>query len=297
MKTVVASFWTGSPLSFFEQVCLKSFADLGHRTILYSYDSDLAVPEGVELMDAGTIMPQTRLTQHGIGFAPFADMFRVNMIHQTGAIWIDCDVAAVRPMPDAPYVFAPSQRWIGNAVMRLPKDSAALGLLVDLLNAEELAFPPDWPWRHLLPEAVRQRTPEGEPFRLRDDERPLLPYMSLGPVALTYALRKTGELKFAMPGEAFYPFHPINLRRNYYRPRLARLDLPKAAVAVHHIGGKPFRVGFADKGGYQPPHERSFIAKLCRRHGIDPAAAPPRIAARPAAAPAEPEGTAADTAA
>ena len=32
----IASLWIGGRLSWLEQLCLKSFADQGHRTTLYS---------------------------------------------------------------------------------------------------------------------------------------------------------------------------------------------------------------------------------------------------------------------
>ena len=45
---IVASLWIGGRLSFLEQVCLKSFVDHGHRTILYTYGAVAGVPDGVE---------------------------------------------------------------------------------------------------------------------------------------------------------------------------------------------------------------------------------------------------------
>lgn len=274
MKPDIASFWTGSPLSFFEQLCLKSFADLGHRTILYSYQDDLNVPEGVELLDANDIMPNPRVVKYQAGFAPFADIFRINMIHKTGAVWVDCDVAAVRPMPDTPYVVARAGRWVGNAVLRLPQDSPALAFLVGLLNADELVLPRDWPRRHLLPETVWKRTPIGQPFRLNEDERRTLPYMTFGPVALSYAMGKFKEISRLMPKEAFYPCSPFTLRTNYFRPGRVRVTIPPETIAIHHIGGKPFRAVFEKRGRFIPPHPASVVGKLCRSHAIDPMAAP-----------------------
>ena len=49
---IVASLWIGGRLSFLEQVCLKSFVDHGHRTILYTYGAVAGVPDGVEVLDA-----------------------------------------------------------------------------------------------------------------------------------------------------------------------------------------------------------------------------------------------------
>jgi hypothetical protein len=292
MTPDIASFWTGSPLSFFEQLCLKSFAALGHRTILYSYQSDLNLPDGVELRDAGTIMPNPEALLSKVGFAAFADIFRLNMIHQTGAVWVDCDVVAVKPMPDLPYVVARAGRWVGNAVLRLPPESKALKLLLDMFNCDELVLPEDFPQRHLLPEPVRARTPAGMPFHIRDDERRQLPYMAHGPVALSYALGKTGEIQSLLEKNLFYPYQPYSLRANYFRARRALPELPAETVAIHHIGGKPFRMGFQMKGRFMPPHPASLIGRLCTQHGIDPMAAP--VILKPAAGNGEVDATMAE---
>ena len=39
------TFWHGSPLSPYQQLCLKSFVDHGHELTLYSYHS-IDVPAG-----------------------------------------------------------------------------------------------------------------------------------------------------------------------------------------------------------------------------------------------------------
>ena len=55
---IVASLWIGDRLSYIEQLCLKSFVDHGHRTILYAYEDVPNVPAGVEVMDAALIYPR-----------------------------------------------------------------------------------------------------------------------------------------------------------------------------------------------------------------------------------------------
>ncbi len=271
---VIASFWTGAPLSFFEQVCLKSFAAHGHRTVLYSYMPDLNTPPGVELADAADILPEPADFGYSGGFAQFADIFRINMIKKTGATWVDCDVACMRPMPDTPYLFAMAGRWMGNAVLGLPQDSPALDYLVELFNAKDLVLPPDWPWRHLLPDDIKSQDTADQGFRIDAEARKVLPYMTFGPVALSYALAKTGEDKHQSPWHYFYPVLPILLRRNYFRPRLGRFELADDVVSVHHIGGKPFRNKFRSLGEFVLPHDYSFIGQLCKKHGINPADAP-----------------------
>jgi len=53
----VASLWIGPELSWMEQICLLSFMEKGHRTVLYAYDDVKSVPDGVEIRDAREIMP------------------------------------------------------------------------------------------------------------------------------------------------------------------------------------------------------------------------------------------------
>ena len=79
---IVASLWIGGSLSYIEQVCLKSFVDHGHRTILYTYGEVGGVPEGVEVIDANLIFPNDNFIRHAKSGSPavHADAFRYRMI-------------------------------------------------------------------------------------------------------------------------------------------------------------------------------------------------------------------------
>lgn len=48
----IASLWIGDRLTWLEQLCLKSFADAGHHTTLYSYKKIENLPDGVHSADA-----------------------------------------------------------------------------------------------------------------------------------------------------------------------------------------------------------------------------------------------------
>src|SRR5882757_378113 len=52
----VRLFWTGPPLSPYEELSLRSFVAAGARVLLYATNKDLAVPEGVERIDAREIL-------------------------------------------------------------------------------------------------------------------------------------------------------------------------------------------------------------------------------------------------
>ena len=57
----IAMLWMRGSLSFLEQLCVQSFLDAGHHVVLYSYEPIGHVPDGVELRDAGEILPEEGL--------------------------------------------------------------------------------------------------------------------------------------------------------------------------------------------------------------------------------------------
>lgn len=266
----IASFWNGAPLTHLERLCLKSFADVGHDVTLFSYEEYLNVPTGVRLADARDILPETALTEsHShTGLAPFSDRFRLNMIYQTGAVWVDCDVAALKQLSNLEYVFAKAGRVMGNAVLRLPPRSKTLLDLLEFVNSPRPVIPADWPWQRQMSEEILALQSSDGSITLEPHLRSHLPYMTFGPYALTYFLLKNNEHVHAQPTEHYYSIMPITLRRNYFRPMRAAVAVPDEAVLLHHVGGKPFRKKFETMGGIVPPHDHSFIGKLCIKHRI-----------------------------
>lgn len=276
---VVASFWHGRKLCFLELLCLKSFADVGHRTILYSYDPNMNVPDGVELRDAGEILPASRLFDHKNGFAPFSDAFRLHMIRQTGAIWIDCDVVALKPIEEMEYCFAKSGRRISNSILRLPADSETLDLLIDFVDDENPMVPWNWRWKSAFPEEARADWEPGTSLPLSKVPPDSVPYQFYGPQALTHFLWQTKESVHALPEATFYGLHAVAMRQNYFRPRVGELIIPDQAIALHGVGGTPFRKKFDRLPEFVPPHPKSLVGKLCVQHGIDPMDAPAPVGA------------------
>ena len=268
----IASFWNGAPLSFLEKLCLKSFVDVGHPIRLYTYEDHLEVPEGVELADARDILPEETLKESfsPTGLAPFADRFRLNMMYQTGEVWVDCDVLSIRPLAEMDYVFARAGRFFGNAILKLPQNSPTLRDLIEMVNAKEPVIPADWPWKRQLKDHVRdQANPDGS-ITLGPGMRADVPYMTFGPQALSYFLLKHGEDIHAQPTDHYYSIEPVPLRQNYFRPRRIRVEAAKDAVMLHHVGGKPFRRKFEAMGEVVIPHDYSLIGQACKKHGIQP---------------------------
>ena len=105
----VGTLWIGGPLSWMEQLCLKSFVDKGQKITLFSYEDIPNVPDGVIRRDGREIIDTDDFIKYEQknSFALFADLFRLHMIHRNpGMIWIDTDVYCFRPIDyDSDYVF------------------------------------------------------------------------------------------------------------------------------------------------------------------------------------------------
>lgn len=95
------TFWSGSPLSPYECFALRSFIDHGHAVDLYTYDHDLAVPDGVVRRDAADILPEDQVfaSEHdGFGHGSvvsFSDVFRYRLLRDHGGWWVDADVVCL----------------------------------------------------------------------------------------------------------------------------------------------------------------------------------------------------------
>ena len=197
----VATLWIGGALGWVEQLCLQSMLAQGHNVILYSYEPISDVPNGVECRDARSIWePEPGLLEKT---APsfIADIFRIWLMHKTDEIWVDADILCVKPLEldeDGFLIgYTPWHAEVNNAVMRLPKGSAALDLLTRYVTDPEMK--PSW-----LRPALRQRIENYD-----GDER--LAYLFatkrsiLGPRALTHCLHQTGELQHAKEPDVLSP--------------------------------------------------------------------------------------------
>jgi hypothetical protein len=97
-------YWQGE-LSLYERACMSSFVSQGFELDLYSFDRSLQPPAGVQLCDAGEILPRemsTAYTQGGVIGSPtaFSNLFRYELLSRHGGIWMDVDVLCLRPSAD-----------------------------------------------------------------------------------------------------------------------------------------------------------------------------------------------------
>lgn len=95
----IGALWIEGRLSFLEQLCLKSFVDAGHHTILYHYGPLQGVPDGIELRDANDILNMENFLTHGRTGSPalHSDIFRYKMLEKEDRmIWADTDAYCVK---------------------------------------------------------------------------------------------------------------------------------------------------------------------------------------------------------
>lgn len=199
---VLSALWIGDALRPLERACLRSALHHGHSVRLYCYDRPQGVPAGIELADAGEILPASAIVRHRDGSPSlFSNRFRYQLMRdRPGATWIDCDLYFVRPLADAsPMLFGDQGGGkLNTAVFRLPPDSPLLEPLLDLFN--ERYVPPWLDWRSRGSAWFR---------RLRTGRTGigLMPWGSTGPEAFTWLAQRAGLSALAAPPSRFYPVH------------------------------------------------------------------------------------------
>lgn len=265
----IAALWIGGNLSFLEQLCLKSFLDVGHHVKLYSYEPIGNAPVGVELADANLILSQANFLRHNRTASPalHSDLFRYHLMKVSDrTIWADTDAYCVRPFRTATGHFFgwESDRHVNGGVLGLPRDSQALAELI-AFTSDEYAIP-QWYGGDYRAELVAARD-AGHPVHVGDQ-----PWGVWGPHALTYFLEKSGEIKFALPRAALYPF-AFSERKLMLRPGFDTSGHIRVETFSIHFYGRRMRRRIVEKEA-GVPRPRSLIGQLLKKHGINPNEAP-----------------------
>lgn len=266
----VGTLWIGGPLSWLEQLCLKSFVDRGQRITLYSYHDIPNVPEGVVRHDGREVLDTDNFLkyQKKDSFALFADLFRVHMLRACpGMIWVDTDVYCWQPLAyDDDIVMGfelPGQTRVNNAVLALPPDHPMLAEMLDFM-ADPFAIPPFL--RKGQAEDLRTAAERGEPVHVSR-----MAWGTWGPLMVTHFAAKHGIGPRIQPVPAFYPItfpeRLLFLRRSVK----VETQLSPLTTGLHLWASNKRELGLRHDG-LPPPG--SFLADLCERHGINPAAAP-----------------------
>lgn len=266
----VCSFWHGE-LSWLERLCITSFVREGHPFVLYAYHELQDVPAGVEVRDAGEVVPRERLffyKGHGT-VGVFSDLFRASLLRRGAGIWVDCDVFCLRPLEGygdyiVGYERAPRPDGTGGslngAVLLCPADSPLVGAMLSVFT--------DGPRALLEPHLPLFRRLEVAARRLGGQRVPAhhMQYGATGPFALTYFARRLGLEEHVLPVEVFYP--------------VPYADIP----GLMQTGGDPSRLIVAEsraihiwrsqltrrgRTGLATPQPGSWLRETARRLDID----------------------------
>ncbi|MEM1005994.1 MAG: hypothetical protein AAGK26_11445 [Pseudomonadota bacterium] len=233
---------------------------------LYVLDMSMEVPNGVVLHDARKIYSDDHTEQLTSGrkrAAVYSDIFRIYLLQQTGYVWVDLDIYCVHPLNvKSDYLFGVvwRNRAMNNCVLRLPKTSLALKLIMNFLQSEVPI--PFWLGRGHIDRLVG-RYEAGEKITLYD-----LPWTTTGPSVTRWALELTGEISRGQHWHVYWP------RRGFVDPQRSIDDYEPDWVRFHHFQGETRNQIKSQFGGIPP--KGSYIDHICQRHGIDPETYPVR---------------------
>lgn len=266
----VGTLWIGGPLSWMEQLCLKSFVDKGQKITLFGYDNIPNLPEGVIFRDGREIIDTDDFIKYEQknSYALFADWFRLHMIHKCpGMIWVDTDVYCHRPMDyDSDYVFGyelPGEHRVNNAVLGLPAQSEMLAQMLDF-TSDRYAIAPFLPRKRQ--EQMRKQAAKGKPVHVSQQ-----PWGVWGPMMVTHYVHTLGLEAQVQPLNAFYPITFRDRFKFMRRADLAAGLITEETTALHLWASNKRQLGNIHNG---LPPKGSYLEQLVQEHGINPALAP-----------------------
>ncbi|CUK16982.1 hypothetical protein RUE5091_04067 [Ruegeria denitrificans] len=259
----VATLWIGKRFSFLEHLCLKSFADVDQKPIVYHYGDLEDIPDFIEARNAREIFNTEEIYRDPItrSVAVHADLFRLRLAQDTDHIWVDADAYALRPFETKQgYLFPQGNKKKGrmmNGVLAFPSDSPVLKQMCSFAFDSDL-LPPWW-------SAERQRAYleiYGKSTYWS------LPLFSLGPPMLYHFIYQSDERNRATARTDLYSIPP-RYRSLWNDPDMSKLDFLdwQSKMSIHFYGSW-FRKMFA---GHQSFESGSLIDHLLKKHGIDPA--------------------------
>ncbi len=241
----VRAFWTGPPLSPYEELSLRSFVAAGARVLLYSTDRELRVPDGVERVDAGEILSgqvhQFTFADGERSPALHSDLFRYLAIQRFGGWYADLDIVLVGK--------------------ELPRSKAYLAREADdLVNGAVMTFPARSPFIAAAIEEAWQLLPEaglGAPLSKR---------LVIGPELVTRLVRDYALDHVVRPRSSAYEIGYDEIPAMFDPHRREELDERVANSDFVHLWNEVWRRVRIPKN-YGPP-AGSFLDGLFRRFGI-----------------------------
>jgi hypothetical protein len=118
----IQSLWIGDTFSNIEKLSAASFIKNGHEYNLYCYNDIKNLPDGIKILDANDIIPESEIFcyQVGIGkgsFSAFSNFFRYKLIYEKGGYWADTDVICIKNFsPEEDYVFSKEIECVQNGI-------------------------------------------------------------------------------------------------------------------------------------------------------------------------------------
>ena len=241
-----ASFWHGT-LNPFAFACLASFPAAGASLRVFSYDSRLDLPPGVQREDARAICPDESLIRRFIAdgkpsVATFADMFRYRMIRDTRYCWVDTDILCLaKPeFSGDGAIFCRQADAVGtglvnNAVLRLPPSHPAVA---ELVAAAEGAIDVDQRWG------------------------------AIGPFLLTPVLIKYGLYDCALDSHVCYPIEPEQFWKLFLPAYRAWADDATRGAIFAHLWSEA--IVWSGYDFWACPPAGSYLHEAFRRVGALP---------------------------
>ena len=158
---IVHTIWIGEELSLLEQLTIKLLQSHGHQVHLWAYDAIKNVPEGTVSRNAEDILPKSSIFKYngkplpiipngGIGsLSHWSDQFQINLLYKEGGIYLQLDVACLKPLNfELDYAFVShQQKDVAAFLMKCPSSSnfckAAGTILKEFVN-EKTIVNLDW---------------------------------------------------------------------------------------------------------------------------------------------------------
>lgn len=258
---VIASFWTGGPLSLIEQTVIRSYVDHGHHFVLFTEGDVQGIPEGIEHCNAAEIWNDPSIdlsTASRQVIATYSDIFRLHLLSQTEMIWVDCDAYCVRPFTyESPQIFGMGGNGrVCTGVLRLAAEDALLHDMLDFVGSTC----PIQAWRN--PDFLKRRAKmrdSGKVWTIFD-----LPWGCAGPKLLTWLLDRGNRLDDALPQPVLYPLFGRNLRKLWLPDVPIREIEPEGCHSVH-IFGASREILIKNHDGIPPAN--SYLERIALRHG------------------------------
>jgi hypothetical protein len=242
----IQMLWVEGRLSRLERLSMASFIANGHPVDLYTYGLDNDPPQGVRLLDAATILPESMRFRdkaavgHG-SLATFSNLFRFTLLYEHGGIWCDADTVCLKPLifaDDMPMFFS------SEHVM---EQSEGKSRVAAKTNNGAIKIPPKHPLMAKCLEKYNQ-------IDLQKKQ-----WGEAGPGVIRSAVEELGLTQFVLRPEVFCPIPQWETTSLLFGAR----TITPSAFAIH-FWNEILRWNFFNKDESYDLH--SVYERLCRHY-------------------------------